>query len=190
MGRMVKAVIRANGFMPKAPGFSFIELVVVILIIGIIATIVVPASRKKHAQRVDFIGQLNYLLQVSWQDAVVTGKMHRLVFDASQRKVLAEVAIDTPSHGTPKAFRSLGDKYYQAAVDWDPNQLVLIDVQAGQQPVGRKAEQTAPTILIYPDGLAQPAHLNFSDTQGNFSLVLNPFTAQLAEQHEPVTASH
>ena len=63
-------------------GFTFIELVVVIMILGIVATIVVPNLQKRLPgyQRKAFVNELNTLTALGWQNALSTQKVHRIFF--------------------------------------------------------------------------------------------------------------
>src|SRR5438105_288539 len=77
-------------------GFTLIEIVVAILIIGIVATIVVPnlVRQLPYYERQQFVTKLNALTQLAWNNALTTGKIHRVVIDAIKKTVWIEIAND------------------------------------------------------------------------------------------------
>jgi prepilin-type N-terminal cleavage/methylation domain-containing protein len=73
-------------------GFTFIELTVVILIIGIGATVAIPSFlRKQTAVWDDFTTELNSLVQTGSFDAMSDGKLRRVLFDLEKDQVALQV---------------------------------------------------------------------------------------------------
>ena len=74
-------------------GFSLLELLIVIAIAGMMAAALIPllTSMQPGYGRKQFVSKLNALVQFGWQQAVITRKVHRVLFDIKNRKASLEV---------------------------------------------------------------------------------------------------
>lgn len=178
------------------PAFTLLELLVVMAILGVMATFLIPNLQKASHERKVFFAQLNGLAQYGKQQAIVTNKVHQILFDfalgtiqllqeggASAQKdaagnpkyeLVKAVALDTtiaiPSSIEIKNFYIDGTGFDEMA-----------------KFVGRKTGQV--WFYIVPEGLAQETIINVLDTKDlmydgkprQFGLVLNPFSVQFKE---------
>lgn len=171
-------------------GFTLIEILVAIAIIVVMAAIVVPNLKPRKAQdeRTAFIAQLNSVLSLAWQNALITHSVHRILFDFKKNKVTVEAAAgDKDSQGEQK-FIPLQHSYVQTTLQWPDYLRIKNFFIEGFDEMSRFAgADTGQTwFFIVPDGLTQRVTINLIDThdlrsngrQTKIGLVLNPFTAQ------------
>lgn len=184
---MVQAVQKMNGFYRKKNGFTFIELIVAIALIAAMATVVVPNlwRHTPEQERDSFVAKLNSFTGLVWYNALVTGRLHKILIDLNTGRLLAEVQTDQ--------LTSQGDlKFAPMELDYQASELML-DPRFKLREIyinGRNALDGSNDkfwFYISSDGLAQAVMLNFIDQQSNtsedsnkniYSLVLNPFSAQ------------
>ena len=167
-------------------GFTLIEILIAIAFIGLMATVVVPnlGRRKPKEERKAFIAKLNSLVQLSWQNAILTGKLQRVLFDFTNQRVTLEQSTDTKGH----KFAPLKRSYLQTEIAWPQRYQVknffIEGFDEATRFVGKKTGQT--WFYIVPDGLTQRVTINLLDTAdkgadrrpAKVGLVLNPFNAR------------
>ena len=85
-------------------GFTFIEILVVILIIGLMATFVVPrfTGRSIKYEQENLVGKLNTLVQLGVQNALMTSKIQRILFDMDKNLIQLESQEGKNSQGESK----------------------------------------------------------------------------------------
>lgn len=171
-------------------GFTLIEILVAIALVGLLATVVIPNFKNLSASkdRQTFIGQLNALTLFAWQQALITRKMHAMVFDIKKRMIRVEATTGELKEGKP-ILAPLKRAHLKTAIAVPKNIEIKNFVIEGYDEIGR-AGQGAETIetffYIMPDGLTQRVTINFIDTKDKnsakkprqFGLVLNPFNGQ------------
>jgi prepilin-type N-terminal cleavage/methylation domain-containing protein len=172
--------------MPK--GFSLLEIVVAILLIGIMAALVVPRlSRRGTKPEDEFTNGLSVLTQVASTNALLTGKLHRLLFDF--KRALVELQQEREEKGAQeKKFEPVKVDYLKTTIPW-PDALELGNFYiGGKDEVGRGMGVSTPQVWFFvsPDGLAQDVVINLQnrETHAQRGLVINPFTAQFTVHHE------
>lgn len=174
--------------MPRVPmrskGFTIIELVIVIVLIGLIASVVIPnlSGPTARAERAAFVADLNSLLYFGWQQALITGTIHLVDFDFSKKAIVLKIAEGFES-GKPKS-RQAKAEYRSTDMAWPERyELKNFFIEGVQQ------NANAFYFYIMPDGLAQDIIINFFDTKDvladgsprQVGLVLNPFSVRLRE---------
>jgi prepilin-type N-terminal cleavage/methylation domain-containing protein len=178
----------------KKPGFTLIEIVVAILIIAVVATIVVPNLQRRvpYYERQQFITHVNALTQLAWNNALSTGKIHRLVIDAVKKNMVVEIAGDSQAKKKDD-FVPLKETYlkptYQFADTLELKNLYIEGEDQITKHGGGKKSSLETWFYIMPDGLTQAVIMNMVDQKDRssgdkpreFSLVLNPFSAQFTE---------
>lgn len=175
-------------------GFSLLELLVVIALLGLLATIVVPRLQQGNPRydRANFIAQLNALSQFGKQHAVMVNATHRVLFNFSNNVVQLEqesapdkagkvqyAAVKTPAVSTtiqiPEAIEI--KNFYIDGTGFD---------EMAKFAGGATGEVW---FFIVPEGLAQEAIVNLIDKKDvmydgkprPIGLVLNPFMVQFKE---------
>lgn len=177
------------GKLVNKKAFTFLELVIVMAIVGILLSIAIPnfMSRRPVYARKQFVDHLNALLQVAWQDTVVTGKLHRITFDISKRAVTAEVQTNKKTATDEYVFTSMTSRYLNATYQWPENTFEFKNFYVNKRDelnLTLSDKKGKIWFFIVPDGLAQPVIINMVETAQNgleFALVLNPFSVQFKE---------
>lgn len=164
-------------------GFTFLELVVVIAIVGILAVAVAPLFRGRETQlrTKEFVAKLNLLMQTSWQQAFVSQKTQRVHFNFTNKKIVLEEQKDTEG----KVFVPVKSEFLDTQMVI-PSTYFFKNFYIEGKDEMRLGKRETVYFFIVPSGLAQPVIINIID-QGEelkesepekFGLVLNPFSAQ------------
>lgn len=172
------SILTSNKFGSNKSGFTLIELIFVIVIIGILSMVTLPALRLISGnKRAEFISQLSHLVQISWQSAVVTGKVHRIIFDNSNHEIRAEMRELSKTSEKSSEYIPVVGAYFKTNMQWDSELFAIKDfyITNTKSEVGNNL-----SFLIFPEGITQPVIINFAGDEP-FSLVLNPFSAQFRE---------
>lgn len=194
---MVKVRQKLSGSvcgMNNKSGFTLIEIMVALVLIGILATFVVPNLQRSvpSYERKKFISHLNALFGLAWQNAVVSRAVHKVSFDFGKKKVSIAAATDAQTREGKPVFKPMQSPYLKTSLDIPDNLQIKNFFIEGFDELSRYAGGTATAeswFYIVPEGLTQPIIINLIDTKELLGdgkpepvgLVLNPFTAQLKE---------
>lgn len=169
-------------------GFTLIEIMIAIAIIGIMAAAIAPYLQFKPPgyERNQFITRLNSLMQLAWQQAVITGKVHRMVFDIKQKKMRIEKDVTTNKESKKQHFEPVKGLMLNSELAIPHSLEIKQFILEGFDEMGRYMGGATKTIWFYiiPDGMTQRVTINFLDKENKdikplqHGLVLNPFTAQ------------
>ncbi len=164
----------------KQVGFSFIEIIVVIAIIGVMATIVVPnlLQQAPGYKRKQFFTELNSLMAITWEHALSTNQLHRVVFDFDARTIKIEVETKQDEKGKT-TFQDVSGVYRKTTYTWDKNLEIREFIIEGLKE-NKKIDKI--WFFVTAQGLGQDVIINIVDVSEQkeipLGLVLNPFTVQ------------
>lgn len=167
-------------------GFSFIEIVVAIMIMGIMAAFVIPKLRFRGARAVDsFTNDLVKLTTVATERAIMTGTVHR-VFFAMNHEGAPRIEVQAMKKKSDKeqkqdSFEPLASEYSTTAFTLNPQLTIKNFYIKGIDEAAQGSLKDAWFYLL-PDGVAQDIIINVLDevTGDRVGLVLNPFSAKFA----------
>ncbi len=193
MGQKEKGHQKMNGLVSgmkdKREGFTLIEILIVLALIGLLAKIIVPNLQRLTPQyeRKQFIGKLNEILQLGWQQSIITHKTCKIVFAVNERKVSLEIATGNYDRRGTEIFEPIKGHYLKTTFIWPEQfkfkQFFIEGFDEMARFVGR--ESSSIWFYLVPGGLAQDVIINIldiKDLKNNkprmIGLVLNPFTSQ------------
>lgn len=183
----MKTVQKKSGLvLGNKAGFSFIEIVVVILILAVTLSVAVPGLLKKEPkqQRHLFVQQLDGLLEQASYQALMTRHIQKITFDTSKRE-LTVVAEKTQHQEKQEEQQPAPAPTFRLA--WPENlDIEQFFIQGVDEFSAKNSGKTTNEIWFYiiPDAMAQEVIINGRDTkdvrageeQKTWSFVLNPFT--------------
>jgi type II secretory pathway pseudopilin PulG len=178
------------------PGFSFLQLVIVIAIIAIVGLVVVPnySKRVPLVQRKEFHESFNALARQAWTRALQTGHVHKILFNFKERTVkLEEQVIAMDRDGKP-VFVSVALSFFAKKYEWPEYFEIKQFYVEGVDEIAKHNPENAMEdvwFFVVPEGMAQEVIINFVDTrdtsnllESQISLVLNPFRVQFQMYEE------
>ena len=190
MDQMVSGLREKNGLRLTVTksGFSLLELVVAIAIIGLMAAVIVPQLRRPgpKEERKQFISQLNALTKFAWQNAITSGKIQQIDFDFEKKVVSILQASGKKKKDGKLPVVPLEKKYTRTKIKI-PEQLVVINfyIEGFDETTRSPGPLLGAYFYIVPEGLAQSVVINFVATKEKVAgkakevgLILNPFSAQ------------
>ena len=169
-------------------GFTLIELLIAIAIIGMMMVAVIPYMQRMQSgyERKQFVAGINSLAQVAWQQAIITGAVHRVLFNIKERKAFVERDV-TKSALTKKLDFEPMESVEGSSMSWPTSMEIKQFMIGGFDEMKRIKGDKAKEIWFYviPDGMTQAVTINFIDKDDivenkpkQFGLVMNPFLAQ------------
>lgn len=186
-----KKILKSRLAFGTKVGFGLIELIFVLFIVGIVATIVIPNFSRliPGKKKQEFIARMNAVCQLGWVQALRTQTLHRILFDIQNGTIALQKAQPLSAEQKELQFATV------------ERQAVATTVSLGKQCIIKKcfidgidyANRTGITtetlwFYIDPTGMAQEVTLVCADesdplTQAvEYTLVLNPFTLQFSQQ--------
>ena len=150
---MIKA---SNRYYSKA--FTLIEMMVVVVLVGIAATIIIPRlyMRKPHAEWQTVLDSLNNMVFFARQEAISDQKVYRLLFKSnpnSQDYVVVEQENIDVDDQTKKVYEQVSSYYFDTRYDFDESIKMVAFYVGGKE----QFEEKKDTGLCYvvPNGLVQ-----------------------------------
>lgn len=164
----------------RAPGFTLLELMVVVLIIALAASVVIPRF-KRPVTKDQFVQRLSLLAQIGRNQAMVTNKQHRIWFDIKQKTVTLERETGEKKASGELVFQQVPAQYTKTVIAW-PEELELVSFAINEK-VDRGDIRTV-YFMIMPGGLTQRVTIALRDatTDDVFSMIINPFTGRFTVQ--------
>jgi hypothetical protein len=136
-------------------------------------------------ERKQFIARINSLAQTAWQQAIITGTVHRVLFDMLARTAVVE--RDTTKSVLTKKLEFVPIKEENTSMSWPASIEIRQFIIEGFDEMKRSTTRRTKTAWFYviPDGMTQAVTINGVDKDEQienkprpFGLVLNPFFAQ------------
>jgi prepilin-type N-terminal cleavage/methylation domain-containing protein len=163
-------------------GFSLLEVVAVVILLAIIAAITLPRLIKRRVPvRQQLLQQLNHLSRTAQLNAMMTGKLHRVIFDPKNDRVNIEMESDKRDSQGAIQWNPLKIPYVKTSVQLPKNVEIDRFLIKGKNMVrqGEGIQLTGAWFYIIPEGMVQEVTIGFRDrdTLRAFSYSINPFTA-------------
>jgi len=171
------------------PGFSFVELMIVFLLIAMLGAFVVPNifRTKKGKERKEFLLSLETMLKDAVLRSIIHNEMHQIYFDIVKEEVLLRTHDDKlTDQSTHKQFSEVKDTEYHTKIKFLKNFKIKNFFINGNDEVVSGAALQEVLFYVIPDGTSQAVVANLvdeddDDEQGiSFSLVINPFYARMS----------
>lgn len=160
----------------KQPGIGLIEIIIAIALIGVMAMIVAPQFSRRIPEKEKILNTINSLLRIAQNNAVLTGKVHRIFFDLKSSTIIIQ-----QEHA--ENFTPISISYSPSKATWNPLYQIAQFIVLGKDEIAHGAGVTTSQVwfFIMPDGTAQIVTLVFrnEETGELITLLLNPFTAQM-----------
>lgn len=171
------------------PGFNFVELMIVLALIGLLGAFVVPNlfRTKQGVERKEFLALFETLLKDALLRSIVENKMHQVYIDivnqVIQTRIYDEKSIETTQY---KKFIRLQDKDYLTEIKFLKQFKIKNFFINGIEELAPGTTTLDLMFYIMPDGTSQAIVANLIDQDEdsltpdvNFCFVINPFYARM-----------
>jgi len=195
---MVKDRLKQNGFVHNAvSGFSILELIVGIAIVGVLLTVVVPAFKNQNpqARRDIFYENMNALTREALIRALETGHPHRIVCNLAKKTVFLEEKKDEVTRDGEAVYERvqprIGNVGEHIPITYEFQNFYVEGVdEIAKHGVGTQTEDV--WFFVLPEGMCQEVLVNIIDLSQSkdgipgfpFSLFLNPYQVQFEMTNE------
>lgn len=171
----------------RRSGFSLLELVIVIALMAIMAIAVLPNLRKSTtSQPQEFVVKLNALMQSAWQQALLSGRVQKIIFNFSTKKIVLHECISAGKTSAEDKFVPVTGTYLETELDLPLGYTMNNFYVDGKDEMMRSGKRETVFFYVMPAGMAEPVIINMSFVDEDhseqpvwkFGMVLNPFSAQ------------
>lgn len=178
-------------------GIALLDLILAIAILALISLIALPNIGRLMPgyQRRQFLSSLDTLVQVGWQQALVTHAIHKVLFNLSNRTITLEQATEkVNAKGESEYVIAKGSgisTYCTIPLSLEVKQFFIEGYDEIARYAGNKSAARI-WFFIMPDGFCQQVVINMLDTstkdtaQGikQIGLVLNPLNGRFYAHDE------
>lgn len=154
--------------MRKHGAFSLVELMVVMVVIGILATMALPrlAKKKPSTEWKNVLEEVNNLVYYARQEAISTQNTYRLHFQSKKTAVdTVQVELEGPDPQKPthKIYRTVRSHYFKPIYTF-PEEITIHEVYHGKQKQFEENKNHAYCYVI-PNGLVQEILVHLERTR-------------------------
>jgi type II secretion system protein H len=175
--------------MNKKSGFSLLEIMIVLMLIGIIGSIITPNLQRStpRYEREEFIARFNALTQLAWQQALMKHQLYQVSVDIGKRAIFLSQPTGTVDRSGNPVFKPAQDVVQNTSFvipeQFDIKQFFIEGFDMMAKFTKSKTEEV--WFYVVPGGMTQDVVVNFVDNKDLYNnaprqvgLVLNPFSAQ------------
>lgn len=175
-------IIKATGRAQRARGFTLLEILMVIMVIGLLASAVVPSFTKVFRVGVQSsVRRYAALVRFTYDQAVLTGRIHRIVLNLDEQSWSVEAAeagslpldkdkVGLIAEGLHESDRVLNEPQFKKAkadfVDALPKGVRLVSVESWRLGKGKDAiaDKGSIAIYAYPNGFMDETTVTLAET--------------------------